>query len=244
MAGDVAGGGQGRRPLAAVPSLSIVAFRRSIALPLLPSQTSWRLAGVASHVRYVERAEKTQLAAVQAGLGRPEATCAALIPIKKSAAWWELTQEERRRIFEDKSHHIAASLKYLPAIARQLYHCRDLGEPFDFLTWFEYAPEHVSAVRGTGGDAARHRGMELCRARGRCAAGAGSAGRGVDSLVPRTLRSAKCCAAEPGPTTDRKRGSRLCGAAQARCAASGTTSGYFSRNRPEAIRGRPVTGQL
>ena len=76
-------------------------------------------------------------------LGRPEATCAALIPIKKSAAWWELTQEERRQIFEDKSHHIAASLKYLPAIARQLYHCRDLGEPFDFLTWFEFEPAHA-----------------------------------------------------------------------------------------------------
>ena len=100
--------------------------------------------------RYTERAEKEQLAAVQAKLGRPEATCAALIPIKKSAAWWELTQEERRQIFEDKSHHIAASLKYLPAIARQLYHCRDLGEPFDFLTWFEYEPAHADAVRGTG----------------------------------------------------------------------------------------------
>ena len=96
-------------------------------------------------VRYTERAEKEQLAAVQAELGRPEATCAALIPIKKSAAWWELTQEERRQIFEDKSHHIAASLKYLPAIARQLYHCRDLGEPFDFLTWFEYEPAHAEA---------------------------------------------------------------------------------------------------
>ena len=74
-----------------------------------------------------------------------EASCGALIPIRKSAAWWELTQEERRQIFEDKSRHIADSLKYLPAIARQLYHCRDLGEPFDFLTWFEYAPEHVDA---------------------------------------------------------------------------------------------------
>ena len=120
-------------------------IRLSIALPILPSPTSWRLAGVASHVRYTERAEKEQLAAVQAGLGRPEATCAALIPIKKSAAWWELTQEERRQIFEDKSHHIAASLKYLPAIARQLYHSRDLGEPFDFLTWFEYEPAHADA---------------------------------------------------------------------------------------------------
>jgi chlorite dismutase len=129
--------------LAAVPALSVV-HSEAIALPLLPSQTSWRLAGVASHVRYAERPEKTRLAEVQAPLGRIEASCAALIPIRKSAAWWDLTQEERRRIFEDQSHHIAASLKYLPDIARQLYHCRDLGEPFDFLTWFEYAPEHAS----------------------------------------------------------------------------------------------------
>ena len=127
--------------LAAVPSLSVV-HSEAIALPLLPSQTSWRLAGTASHLRYVERPEKTQLEAIQAGLGRVEASCAALIPIRKSADWWALTQEERRRIFEDKSHHIASSLKYLPMIARQLYHCRDLGEPFDFLAWFEYAPEN------------------------------------------------------------------------------------------------------
>jgi chlorite dismutase len=132
--------GAGLLPTAA---LSIV-HSSSIALPILPSQTSWRLAGVASHVRYVERAEKEQLVAVQAGLGRPEAIRAALIPIRKNAAWWDLTQEERRKIFEDKSQHVAASLKYLPAIARQLYHCRDLGEPFDFLTWFEYDPANAA----------------------------------------------------------------------------------------------------
>jgi chlorite dismutase len=128
--------------LVRTPALSSV-YSASIALPILPALTSWRLAGVASHVRYTQRAEKEQLVAVQAPLGRPEATCAALIPIKKSAAWWDLTQEERRQIFEDKSQHIAASLKYLPAIARQLYHCRDLGEPFDFLTWFEFEPAHA-----------------------------------------------------------------------------------------------------
>ncbi len=128
--------------LPSVPALSTVK-NSAIALPLLPSPSSWRVAGVVSHARYVERAEKTQLAEAEAGLGRIEATCAALIPIKKSSAWWELTHEERRQIFEDKSHHIAGTLKYLPAIARQLYHCRDLGEPFDFLTWFEYAPEHA-----------------------------------------------------------------------------------------------------
>ena len=36
-------------------------------------------------------------------------------------------------------------MPYLPRVARRLYHCRDLGEPFDFLTWFEFAPEHEAA---------------------------------------------------------------------------------------------------
>ena len=129
--------------LASVAALSITQSA-AIALPILPSATSWRLVGVASHLRYTERAEKELLAATQAPLGRKEADCAALIPIRKNAAWWELTQEERRKIFEDKSRHIAGTLKYLPAIARQLYHCRDLGEPFDFITWFEYATEHAT----------------------------------------------------------------------------------------------------
>jgi chlorite dismutase len=130
-------------PLPIMPALSVV-DSESAALPLVPSRNSWRLVGVASYLRYTERAEKQQLVAVQAGLDRPEATCAALIPIRKTPAWWDLTVEERRAIFEGKSHHIASSMRFLPAIARQLYHCRDLGEPFDFLTWFEYAPAHAS----------------------------------------------------------------------------------------------------
>ena len=129
--------------LPAMPSLAITQSA-SIALPLLPSASSWRLAGTASHARYVEKAEQAQLAEKQAPLGRKEATFAALIPVRKSAAWWALNQDERREIFEAKSQHIAGSLKYLPQVARQLYHCRDLGEPFDFITWFEYAPEHAT----------------------------------------------------------------------------------------------------
>jgi hypothetical protein len=101
--------------------------------------------GVAGHVRYVERREKTELDAASPGLGRPEATRGALIPIRKSAAWWTLAQDERRAIFEEKSRHIRDSMKFLPRIARRLYHARDLGEAFDFLTWFEFAPEHAGA---------------------------------------------------------------------------------------------------
>src|SRR5262245_1832065 len=61
------------------------------------------------------------------------------------ASWWALAQDERRAIFEDRSRHISVGLEYLPAVARRLHHCRDLGEPFDFLTWFEYAPEDAGA---------------------------------------------------------------------------------------------------
>lgn len=110
-----------------------------------PQDSVWLLRGVTSYERYVQRAERSALVARQPDLGRTLATCATLIPIKKSVAWWELTQDERRMIFEERSHHITIGLRYLPAIARRLYHCHDLGEPFDFLTWFEYAPADAAA---------------------------------------------------------------------------------------------------
>jgi hypothetical protein len=106
---------------------------------------AWALRGVAGHARYVRRSEKTLLDASSPPLARPEATLAALIPIRKSAAWWALAHDERRSIFEERSRHISDTLKYLPRVARRLYHARDLGEEFDFLTWFEFAPEHASA---------------------------------------------------------------------------------------------------
>lgn len=111
-----------------------------------PIHASWVLHGTNSNERYVTRTEKEQLLAKQQALGRPEATCAVLIPIKKNAEWWALTQDERRNIFEEQSHHNKIGMDYLPAIARRLHHCRDLTspEPFDFLTWFEFAEEHTA----------------------------------------------------------------------------------------------------
>ena len=123
----------------ALPAVHRVAVGEEPTLPVPPG-SAWLLQGVTSYERYVQRRERSALVECQPALGRPEATCAALIPIRKAAAWWELTQDERRTIFEERSHHITTGLEYLPAIARRLYHGRDLGEPFDFLTWFEYAP--------------------------------------------------------------------------------------------------------
>ena len=105
----------------------------------------WPLRGMASYGRYVSQQERSALEARQPPLGRPEATCAALIPIAKSPAWWDLAQDERRAILEERSAHIRIGLDYLPAIARRLYQSRDLGEPFDFLTWFEYAPADAAS---------------------------------------------------------------------------------------------------
>jgi hypothetical protein len=129
--------------LAEVGRLDLVAGRPDP----LPAGTTWSLHGVTSNERYVTREEKQQLVAKQPQLGRPEADRAVLIPIRKNAAWWALTQDERRQIFEEQSRHNAIGLEYLPAIARRLHHCRDLerAEPFDFLTWFEFASADTTA---------------------------------------------------------------------------------------------------
>jgi chlorite dismutase len=129
------------------------AARLAIAEPPAASNVGvWSLRGVVSHPRYATSAELRQLAASQPALNRPEATCAAFIPIRKSEAWWALGQDERRAIFEDSSRHIARSMRHLPAVARRLHHSRDLGEPFDFLTWFEYAPAYASAFEDLVGE--------------------------------------------------------------------------------------------
>ncbi len=111
----------------------------------LPPGAAWCLRGVTSNLRYTREAERQTLAGVQQGLGRPQARHAALIPIRKSEAWWDLAQDARRAILEEGSRHIGIGLDYLPAVARRLIQSRDLGEPFDFLTWFEFAPEHAAA---------------------------------------------------------------------------------------------------
>ena len=111
--------------------------------PAVLHDGSWILRGVTSNTRYTHRSEVNALTASQLGLGQPKATRAGLIPIRKTPEWWDLAQDERRAIFEEQSRHISIGMEYLPAVARRLHHSRELGEPFDFLTWFEFAPEHA-----------------------------------------------------------------------------------------------------
>jgi chlorite dismutase len=129
---------------AALPAVDRIAVQEGMA-GAPGGAIAWTLAGSTGNQRYTERAEADSLAARQQGLARPEARHAALIPIRKSEAWWSLAQDERRAILEAESRHIAIGMDYLPAVARRLHHSRELGEPFDFLTWFEFAPTHEAA---------------------------------------------------------------------------------------------------
>ena len=129
-----------------LPAARRLAIAPSSDTPADP-QAAWVLRGITSNERYVVREERTQIVAKLLGLGRPEATCGALIAIRKNEAWWALTQDERLNIFKERSHHTKIGLQYFPELARRLHHCRDLSEnePFDFLTWFEYEPAQEAA---------------------------------------------------------------------------------------------------
>ncbi|HEY9048149.1 MAG TPA: chlorite dismutase family protein [Ohtaekwangia sp.] len=109
------------------------------------SSAAWVITAALSHARYTTRKEKVELADSSLQTGNPDFDFAAMIPIKKSAEWWEMTQDERRRIFEEDSRHIRNGLAYAGIIARRLYHSKDRGEDFDFVTWFEFTSSHANA---------------------------------------------------------------------------------------------------
>lgn len=123
-----------------VSRLNMVEGRQDI-----PGTPTWILRGVTSNLRYTNQEEVAALVAKQEQLGRSHATLAALIPISKSEEWWQLSQDVRREVMEETSHHIAVGMQYLPAVARRLHHGRDLAAEFDFLTWFEYQPADAEA---------------------------------------------------------------------------------------------------
>jgi hypothetical protein len=64
-----------------------------------PLESKWTLSGVISNIRYVERPEQQELTLKQAPLGQSEATMAALIPIRKTAAWWNFNPRRTSKHF-------------------------------------------------------------------------------------------------------------------------------------------------
>ena len=139
-----------------MPPVSRVAVHEQAELPSPDPAATWALVGRVSDGRYIRRAEQDVLTAIEAPLGRRAASRAAFIPIRKSAAWWALAQDERRAVLAERSQHISLGTRHAGTIARRLCHSRDLGGAFDFLTWFEFAPaqqpvfdEFVAELRGS-----------------------------------------------------------------------------------------------
>lgn len=127
-------------PLKAVNCVEITNGR----LDRPPGGSSWVLRGLVSNTRYITREDRGEPEPRDSGHPVAEVTCAALIPIRKSAAWWNLALKERREIQEARWRHLANGLQFVPAVVRRLQTSRNSGEPFDFVTWFEYAPQDSS----------------------------------------------------------------------------------------------------
>jgi chlorite dismutase len=56
-----------------------------------------------------------------------------VIPIRKDADWWSLSQEQRAAMMQE---HTEASLPYSKTVKRKLYHATGLDD-LDFITYFE-----------------------------------------------------------------------------------------------------------
>lgn len=102
-----------------------------------PAAWAWMLNGITSNLRYTTRQERHSLTAPFADVAPQPTDRAVLIPIRKTAAWWALAQDERLEIYR-RGRHTPIGLDHLPRVRRTLFHCRELGGPFDFLTWFEF----------------------------------------------------------------------------------------------------------
>ncbi len=106
------------------------------------------LGGLTGHVLYTDEEPRRTLGAASASESGPSAV---LIPIRKSAQWWAMAQDERSRCFHGKGEtkgHYAIGLDYAPKIFRRLYHARYLpGAEWDFLTYFEFPSESADIFR-------------------------------------------------------------------------------------------------
>jgi hypothetical protein len=107
--------------------------------------------GVTEYLHYTTAAQARLLDRESVSELSPGPTTAAvLIPIKKSDEWWALAQDERNAFFQ-RSHalegHTEIGRRLSDRVHRRLYHSRSLGEPFDFLTYFEFDQAHEADFR-------------------------------------------------------------------------------------------------
>ena len=109
--------------------------------------------GVVRHLQYTTQAHRTELQARSAKeYPASNSTSAVLIPIRKSAGWWGLAQDEQQAHFHkpaSRETHATIGFEFADKIYRRLYHSRyfDTLPAYDFLTYFEFPKEAAGAFK-------------------------------------------------------------------------------------------------
>ncbi len=103
----------------------------------MQSEVSENLVGITKGLNYITKEKSPEL---NTGLFAASYTGAApryaiVIPVKKSAEWWNLSDQQRLKEMET---HTNPTLPYLVNVKRKLYHSTGLADT-DFITYFETA---------------------------------------------------------------------------------------------------------
>jgi chlorite dismutase len=91
--------------------------------------------GLTKKANYVPSFPDDIKAGLKAPLDPSPRLYAIVVPIRKDADWWLLDQQTRVGLMQE---HTQASLPYLKAVKRKLYHSNGLDD-LDFITYFETA---------------------------------------------------------------------------------------------------------
>ena len=124
-----------------------------VALATVPA--THQFCGAAQHLNYTAAQQRADLEARSRPPIETPGTVCVMIPIAKSAAWWQLTPDQRTACFQQASkhhQHAAIGAPYVERIYRKLYHSRYCGGPespipYDFVTYFEFEEEHTGAFQ-------------------------------------------------------------------------------------------------
>lgn len=101
--------------------------------------------GRSQSLQYTSPEQQAALAHAHGEFGAGATTV--IIPIRKSEAWWGLSAEDRRAHFRVGAGHTHTGAPYVDRVYRKLYHSRSMGLPYDFVTYFEFAPEDAGYFR-------------------------------------------------------------------------------------------------
>lgn len=101
------------------------------------AEVTENLVGMTKALNYITKDKSTNLNAGLTGATYSDATprYAFVIPVKKNADWWNLTDEQRLKEMET---HTLPTLANLVNVKRKLYHSTGLDDT-DFITYFETA---------------------------------------------------------------------------------------------------------